>query len=259
MAKKSREKKVSAAFVKLADTLIDGYDIVDLLQNLVEECTDILDTDAGGLMIADAAGELQLIASTSESADLVEVLQLSAGAGPCVDCFVSGKRVTVGDIAASGEQWPAFKAAALGQGYRSVHATPLRLRGIVLGTMNLFSSKVGELNEADISVAQALADVATIGILQARTIHDSGILAEQLQRALQSRILIEQAKGAVAQIASISPDHGFAVLRKYARTNNLTLSAVCEGVLDRTLDIAGVGEDTNLKPVRNSGKAHSAI
>jgi GAF domain-containing protein len=249
MAQLSREQKVSAAFVKVADTLIAGYDIVDLLQTLIEECADILDTDAGGLMLADLAGELQLIASTSESADLVEVLQLSAGAGPCVDCFVTGKPVTVGDIAATGEKWPAFKEAALGQGYRSVHATPLRLRGLVLGTMNLFSSKVGELNEADISVAQALADVATIGILQERTIHDSSILAEQLQRALQSRILIEQAKGAVAQIASISPDKAFAVLRTYARNNNLTLSLVCEGVLDRSLDITVAGATAKLKPV----------
>lgn len=200
-------------------------------------------------MLADPGGELQLIASTSESADLVEVLQLSAGAGPCVDCFVTGKPVTVGDIAATGEKWPAFKEAALGQGYRSVHATPLRLRGLVLGTMNLFSSKVGELNEADISVAQALADVATIGILQERTIHDSSILAEQLQRGLQSRILIEQAKGAVAQIASISPDEAFAVLRTYARNSNLTLSLVCEGVLDRSLDITVAGATAKLKPV----------
>lgn len=237
MEQQTREQRVSAAFVTVADTLIDDYDMVDLLHTLVEVCADILATDAGGLMLADAAGHLQLVASTSESADLMEILQLDAGEGPCVDCFTTGKPVTVGDIDGDGARWPAFREAALGQGFRSVHATPLRLRGTVLGTMNLFSSTVGELNDADIAVAQALADVATIGIIQERSIRDSGILAEQLQRALQSRVLIEQAKGAVSQIASISPEDAFALLRKFARDNNLTLSIVCERVLDRTLEI----------------------
>jgi GAF domain-containing protein len=240
MDQQSREQKVSSAFVTVADTLIDDYDMVDLLHTLVEVCADILDTDAGGLMLSSANGQLQLVASTSESADLVEILQLDAGEGPCVDCFRTGRSVTVGDIAESGSRWPAFREAALGQGFQSVHATPLRLRGTVLGAMNLFSSTVGELNAADIAVAQALADVATIGIIQERSIRDSGILAEQLQRALQSRVLVEQAKGAVSQQASISPEEAFAALRKFARDNNLSLSKVCERVMARTLDISNL-------------------
>lgn len=247
MTRQSREQKIAATFVRMADTLVADYDMVDLLHTLVQDCTEILAVDAGGLMLADSAGQLELIASTSESADLVEILQISAGAGPCVDCYTTGLPVTVGDISNSGDTWPAFQAVALAQGFRSVHATPLRLRGKVLGTMNLFGLTIGELNEADIAVAQALADVATIGILQERNARDSDILAGQLQRALQSRIIIEQAKGAVAQSSSISPDEAFSVLRTYARNNNLTLNAVCEGVLDSSLDIIGDGATAKLK------------
>ncbi|GAB3136025.1 GAF and ANTAR domain-containing protein [Marisediminicola antarctica] len=250
MANQSREQKVSAAFVTVADTLIDDYDTVTLLQTLVEVCADILATDAGGLLLANSEGQLQLVASTSDRADLVEILQLDAGVGPCVDCFTTGKPVTVGDIAGSGSRWPVFREAALGQGFQSVHATPLRLRGTVLGAMNLFSTTVGELNDADIAVAQALADVATIGIIQERIVRDSGIVAEQLQRALHSRVLIEQAKGAVAQTANVSPENAFAVMRKFARDNNLTLSGVCEGVMDRTLEITNSGAATTAKLAR---------
>ncbi|MHB1329861.1 MAG: GAF domain-containing protein, partial [Gemmatimonadales bacterium] len=195
MTETSRERKLSVAFVKLADTLIADYDVVDLLHTLVEECTALVDTDAGGLMIADPSGQLQLVASTSERADFVEIMQLNAGSGPCLDCFATGTAVAVSDIEASGSRWPEFQAAAQQQGFRSVNATPLKLRGQVIGTMNLFSTRVGELSGSDAAVVQALADVATIGILQERLIRESGIVSEQLQRALDSRILIEQAKG----------------------------------------------------------------
>lgn len=247
---KTREQKVTAAFVAVADTLIDSYDMVDLLHTLVGVCADVLDTDAGGLMLGDSTGRMQLVASTSESAELVEVLQINAGSGPCLDCFASGTSVTVGDIAATGERWPDFRDAALSRGFRSVHATPLRLRGTVLGTMNLFSSRLGELNDADIAVSQALADVATIGILRERSIQDSGIVAEQLQRALHSRVLVEQAKGAVAQMTGISPDEAFGILRKYARDHNLSLGAVCGGLLDRTLELSNAGRTPTLKAAR---------
>jgi GAF domain-containing protein len=252
MAPQIREQQVVAAFVRAADTLVVGYDMVDLLHTLVDDCAHILAVDAGGLMLADSTGQLELIASTSESADLVEVMQLNAGEGPCVDCFNTGLPVTVGDIAHSDDKWPAFQKAALSQGFRSVHATPMRLRGTVIGTINLFGRSVGELNAADIAVAQALADIATISILQERSVRDSDMLAAQLQRALQSRILVEQAKGAVAQLTSISPDQAFAVLRTFARNNNLALSVVCQGVIDRTLDIVGLTASTTLTPAGTS-------
>jgi GAF domain-containing protein len=237
MGTTSREARLNAAFVTVADTLTADYDVVDLLHTLVMECTEILDAQAGGLMLADSAGQLQVVASTSERADLVEVMQLAAGAGPCVDCFTSGRAVSVPNIQKSTEDWPAFRAAALEQGFLSVHATPMRLRGEVIGTMNLFGTTVGALTKRDAAVAQALADVATIGILQERIAAQSHVVTEQLQRALDSRVLIEQAKGVLSHSGALSMEDAFALLRAHARNHNLTLRVVAEGVANRTLDL----------------------
>ncbi len=237
MTTETRETRLSAAFVKLADTLVDDFDVVDLLHWLVEECTIILDTQAGGLMLVDPAGMLQLVASTSEEAELVEVFQLAAGNGPCLDCFRTGMPVTVGDIAADGGDWPEFGAEALRLGFRSVHATPLRLRGQTIGTMNLFSQHVGALGTEDIAVAQALADVATIGILQERSIRSANVVSEQLQHALDSRILIEQAKGVVAATTKMSMTDAFITLRSYSRNHNLPLRQVADDVIARRIDV----------------------
>ena len=233
----SREEKLTLAFVKVADTLIADFDVIDLLHTLLLECTDILDVQAGGLMLADGSGDLQLMASTSESADFVEIMQLNAGSGPCVDCFASGEPVSVADIEQSGARWPEFRAAALQRGFSSVYAVPMRLRGRILGTMNLFGTSIGKLSDRDAAVAQALADVATIGILQERGIRETSVVADQLQRALGSRILVEQAKGVLSATTPLSLEEAFGAMREYARTHNLTLRAVAEGITGRTLDI----------------------
>ena len=221
----SREQQITAAFVRVADTLTADYDIIDLMHSLLEVCTSVLDVTAGGLLLADEGGEL------------VEVMQLGAGAGPCVDCFRAGRAVAVSDIELSGGQWPEFQKAALGQGFRSVYATPMKLRGQVLGAMNLFGTRAGELNAPDAAVAQALADVATIGILQERSIRETGIVTEQLQRALETRIIIEQAKGVLSVTGRLTMDEAFVALRRYARDRNLTLRVVAEGVTNRTIDV----------------------
>ena len=233
----TRERKLSAAFVKLADTLVTEFDVVDLLHWLVEQCTEILDTQAGGLMLADPTGQLQLVASTSEEAELVEIFQLAAGEGPCLDCFRTGTPVTVGNVEADGGSWPTFSAEALKFGFRSIHATPLRLRGQVIGTMNLFSHHTGALVSEDIAVAQALADVATIGILQERHIRNANVIAEQLQRALDSRILIEQAKGVLASTMSTTMNDAFEIMRAYARDHNLPLRQIADDVVARRINL----------------------
>lgn len=236
MSALSRERRVADAFVAVADTLIADFDIIDLLHTLVNECVDLLDVDAGGLLLADESGELQLVASTSEEAEFVEVIQLSAGAGPCVDSFRQGRAVMVADMEKDGDRWPGFQAAALDQGFHAVFATPMRLRGHVLGAMNLFSKGVGGPTEQDALVAQALADIATIGILQERSIRETHILNEQLQRALESRVLIEQAKGVLAAVGSLDMNQAFAALREYARSNRMTLRDVAQQVANRSLD-----------------------
>jgi GAF domain-containing protein len=237
MDETSREARVNMAFVAVADTLTSDFDVVDLLHTLVEKCTEILNTDAGGLMLVGDDGTLQLMTSTSEAADFVEVMQIDASSGPCIDCFTTGTAVSVPDIENEGHRWPAFQAAAAEQGFRSAHATPLKLRGQVIGTMNLFSTKPTALSERDAALGQALADVATIGILQERLIHEGNVVAEQLHAALDSRILIEQAKGMIAESLSIDMDDAFTVLRGHARNNNLTIRSVAEQISNRAINI----------------------
>lgn len=248
MSEASRETRLSAAFVRLADTVIAEYDMVDLLHTLLDDCVEILVVAAGGLMIANADGHLELLASTSEKADLVEVMQLAAGAGPCIECFTTGVSVSIPDIGDVTKRWPEFGAEALKQGFRSMLAVPLKLRGQILGTMNLFASAVRAINERDAAIAQALADVATIGILQEKAIRETGIVAEQLQRALDSRILIEQAKGVISELGSMDMDEAFKTLRGYARDHNLTLRLVAQKVVDRSLDILTKQDSSRLNP-----------
>ncbi|MHA7279891.1 GAF and ANTAR domain-containing protein [Arthrobacter sp. MDT2-2] len=233
----TRAARVSAAFVRIADTLVDEYDVLDLLHTLVDECVDLLDATAAGLMLAGPDGVLQVLASTSEESHLVEVLQQELGAGPCVECYVTGVPVTIRDIAGTGDRWPEFKDAAAAQGYQSVHAFPMRVRGRTIGAMNLFRVDRGELSDEDVAIGQALADVSTISILQERTIQESAVVNDQLQRALNSRILIEQAKGMISHISTVDTNEAFERLRAHARAHNTSLRATAEAVLNRTLSL----------------------
>lgn len=221
--------------MRLADALVGDYDVVDLMHTLVEESVRLLDATAAGLLLADATGELQVLASTSEESHLVEVLQQEAGAGPCVDAYITGRVVTISDIRADGGRYPDFQAAALSQGFNSVHAIPMRLRPRTIGALNLFRTAVGELTAEDAAIGQALADVATIGILQERAVRENAVVNEQLQRALNSRVLIEQAKGVIAQSSNVDMNEAFIRLRVYARAHEDTLHVTAEKVINRTL------------------------
>ncbi|MHA7304934.1 ANTAR domain-containing protein [Arthrobacter sp. TMN-49] len=237
MAILSRARRVSAAFVKIADTLVADYDVVDLLHTLVDESVALLDATAAGLLLVDPGGDLQVMASTSEKSQLVEVLQLEAGVGPCVDCFRTGAVVAIHDIAADGAAWPLFQSAALAQGFVSLHAVPMKLRGNTIGSMNLFRNVAGPLSDEDAALAQAFADVATISLLQERALRESAVVNEQLQRALNSRIVIEQAKGVIAHTANVSIDEAFILLRSYARSHSQPLSEASRNVVERAITI----------------------
>jgi GAF domain-containing protein len=245
MDERSRERRINTAFVTVADTLTTDFDLVDLLHALVEQCTEILDTDAGGLMLVNSFGQLQLMTSTSEGADFVEMMQLNAGSGPCIDCFSTGVAISVPNIQSSGGKWPAFQKAAMQHGFHSAHATPMRLRGQIIGTMNLFSSKRGALNERDAAVAQALTDIATIGLLHDRILREGANLAEQLHRTHDSRVFIEQAKGMIAHSRSITMDDAFTAMRSHARNNKLTIRALAEGISARTVSVQSIIPDTS--------------
>ena len=233
----SREKKIVSTFVTLADSLVVGFDVVELLQTLVDTCTDVLDVAAAGLMLADVDGNLGVVASTSEAGQLVNLIQLSSGSGPCVDSYQSGLVVSVPEISELSARWPQFSASARDQGFHAVHAVPLRLRGDVIGTLNLFSAQSGALGDEDSSLAQGLADVATIAILQERALREHSVAREQLQGALISRVVIEQAKGVISQLRDVDMDEAFALLRQYARSNRLQIRDVSEQVVARTLTL----------------------
>ena len=226
-----REARLAQHFVALADTLVDDYDVVELLERLAHTCVDLLDATAAGVLLTDQRGGLQLVASSSEETRLLELFQLQAEEGPCLDCISTGASITVDDLPSAGGRWPRFTAAAALVGYHSVHAMPLRLRDEVIGGLNLFRGEVPPLTPADREIAQALADVATIGVLQQRSMHRSSLLAEQLQHALDSRVVIEQAKGVLAEHGQVPMDIAYGVLRSYARNKNLKLSSVAEDIV----------------------------
>ena len=237
MVTKTREGQLVETFVTLADTLVADYDIVDLLHTLVEKCAALLDASAAGIILSAGDGELEVVASTNERSRLVEILQLRAGSGPCVESFTTGHAVSIPDIAVLGDKWPRFQSGAVEQGFASMHAVPLRLRDTTIGSLNLFWDRIGGLGDVDTLAVQALADVATIGILQERTIRESDVVRQQLQHALNSRVMIEQAKGVVAYVNDVHMGDAFTLIRDYARGNGLALAEVAEQIVNRSLKI----------------------
>lgn len=248
----NREERLVSAFSSLAQVLTDDYDIVGLLDSLVNEGVGLLGSQAGALLLKDSTGRLHMTAATDERASFVEMMQMESGTGPCVTCATTGEPVSVPDIADVDDSWSEFREAALAQGFHSVHATPLRLRGRVVGSMNLFRSNVGAFNERDTVALQALTDIAAIGIMQQHRLEESTRVADQLQSALDSRVLIEQAKGVLAHAASIDVDDAFRMLRDHARRHRIGLRAVAQDVVLRGMaaldepEMSGAGSETRI-------------
>lgn len=241
---RSRESRLSDAFVGLADSLVSGYDVVDLLHCLIDHCLELFDGFAAGLVLRDPAGALEVMASSTERTELLELFQLRQGDGPCIECYRAGQVVQVEDLAAEPVAWPRFAEQAREQGFRSVHAVPMRLRAQTIGAMNLFSPRPGLLSDRDLRVVQALTDVATIAILQERALRQSQIVSEQLQGALNSRVIIEQAKGVLSHQGGIDMDTAFNLMRGYARRRNEHLSDVARAVATGHLNFTMLGSST---------------
>jgi GAF domain-containing protein len=233
--RQDREKSLAAAFVGLADTLVDDYDVIDLMHRLTTHCVELLPADAAGLLLADRRGALHVVSSSTEHARVVELFQLETDEGPCLDCFRSSGSVTVPDLRDAATRWPRFVPRAEAEGFRSVHAVPLRLRNQTIGALNLFGARPGALPPADLRLSQALADVATIGLLQERAIRDRDVLAKQLQGALGSRVIIEQAKGVLAERGGLDMPEAFEALRTHARKTNRRLSDLARDVVNRKI------------------------
>ena len=231
-----KEALLVRTLVEVADSLVDDFDVVALLSLLADRCVEVLEVAAAGVMLVAPDGNLRVVASSSETVRMVELFELQADEGPCLDCYRTGAAVLLDtDLAAVGGPWPRFAAVAAKAGFRSAHALPMRLRGATIGALNLFGSASGGLPAADVAAGQALADVATIAILQQRMVSESRILIDQLNTALSSRVLIEQAKGVLAERAGLSLESAFDTMRRHARNHNLRLADVARGVVDRSI------------------------
>jgi GAF domain-containing protein len=235
----TRQRLVSV-FLGLADTLVADFDVIDFLDTLTRTSVEVLGVDAAGLMLADQRGHLQVVAASTEELRLLELLELQNDQGPCLDCYREGQPVVNVPPDEARKRWPVFHSAVEAQRFRSVHAVPLRLRSEVIGAINLFVVSPEPLTGDDIALGQGLADMATIGLLQERAVHEHVILAEQLQGALNSRVLIEQAKGMLAERHGLDPADAFTLMRTYARRSGSPLLAIAQRVVEGDAHPAGL-------------------
>ncbi|WP_436499887.1 GAF and ANTAR domain-containing protein [Actinokineospora sp. HUAS TT18] len=236
-----REHQVARTFVELADTLVDEFDLTDFLHMLVDHCVDLLDVTAAGVMLSDGRGNVRMAAASSERSELLALFAADTGDGPCIDCVSTGRPVTSSNLAADAARWPRFAGAAEACGFASATALPMRLRREVIGALALLDTEVDGVNAVSTRLGQALADVATIGILQQRAVRHAELVTEQLQSALNSRVIIEQAKGVLSERSGLlSIEQAFGAMRAYARAHSQRLSELAKQVVDGTADIPGI-------------------
>ncbi len=235
-----RQELLTRTFVDVADTLVADFDIVEFLTRLTARCVELFDMSAAGLLLADPQGSVRVAASSDEQMELLELFELQHAEGPCLDSYRTGLAVACDDLERDGTRWPRFTPEARSCGFASVYALPMRLRNDVIGSLNLLRADTHGLDAQDLVAAQALADVATIGILQHRAAEEHQLLAEQLQYALTSRVLVEQAKGVLAEHARMEMDAAFDALRRYSRNHNRRLVDVARAVVERTLPAATI-------------------
>lgn len=219
-------EQLAYVFVEVADTLVDDFDLIEFMQMVTVRTAELFNVSAAGLLLADDGGRLHLMAASDERTETLELFQLQAQEGPCQDCFTSGARVSETDLTTAADRWPRFAPHAIAAGFGAVHAFPMRLRGEVIGALNLFSNKPGSMQVLERGLVQALADVATVALLQERAIRRGEVLTEQLHGALNSRIAIEQAKGALSQIHDCGTDEAFDLMRAYARAHGQRLTEI---------------------------------
>jgi GAF domain-containing protein len=230
MTEAPRETRVLDAVVSIVDSLLDDFDVVDLLTGLTERCAELLDIEAAGFLLADPLNQLRLLAATSEQTRELELFQLQASEGPCVDCYATGQPVSVADVQEALPRWPQFVPAAVEAGFASVHAIPMRAAGIVLGALGLFGTRRGELNEADLLVGQTLTHIACVAILREHAPTPSTVVPH-LRSALTGRVIVEQAKGLLHELMDVPVEDAFTLLRAYARASGEHLTEVARRLM----------------------------
>ncbi len=246
----AREDDIVASFVSMAGSLAQGHDVNELLTQLAADCARMLDVSAVGLLLADPRGVLHVVAASSERVADLEAFQVQREQGPCHTCYLDGQPVNVPDLAAAAARWPEFAPVAAKAGVASVHAVPMRLRDSVVGALNLFGATPGSLNDADLRLAQALADVATVALIQDRAATDRNLVNEQLQNALDSRVILEQAKGVLAYSGDLDMPSAYAALRTYARDHNIKLTELARALVNRAVPATLVVDHARTRRVR---------
>ena len=246
---------LSATFVELTDTMVADFDVIDFLHVLTDRSVQLLDVSAAGLLLADPGGELRVVAASSEAARLLELFQIQNDQGPCLDCFRTGQPIAAEDLTAAGQRWPRFAPAAQQAGFAAVQALPMRLRDQVIGALNLFRVAPGPFDPVGMRIGQAMADVATISLLQERNMRHSDTLNEQLQTALNSRVVIEQAKGKLAERLGIDATEAFSILRSCARNRNRRLADLAQAFIDGTEPLSGQTPTGSRQPAAAQAQA----
>jgi transcriptional regulator with GAF, ATPase, and Fis domain len=249
-------ERLADVFVEVADTLVDEYDAIEFLQMVTDHIADLIGASDVGLLLADQRDRLQFMVASSESVKALELFQVQNQEGPCLDAFQSGRPVVNADLAEANDRWPLFAPRAASAGFLSVHAIPMRLRSEVIGAINVFGTEVGRLGAADVKIVQALADVATIGLLQERAVGRAESLSEQLQSVLNSRFVVEQAKGAISQFGNISIEEAFKVLRSHARRSRRRLSELAQAVVTDPATMAELFDQTQRAPRVETERNH---
>jgi GAF domain-containing protein len=240
------EQALNRAFADLADSLVSQFDLVDVLHRLVTRVTELLSADAASILLRDAQGDVQVVASP-EATRTLEIGQLQCGQGPGLDCLRTGRAVSVPDLDAGSARWELFVPMARDCGLAAVHALPMRAREQVIGAMSLYTVDVGELPEGDLHAAQALVDVATIGILQDRARQDHELILQQTQGSMHGQFIVEQAKGMLAA-SGVSMEDAYDLLRHFARYRESRLLEVAADLTSGRIDPAVIIADGSLSP-----------
>jgi transcriptional regulator with GAF, ATPase, and Fis domain len=250
-----RQALTATTFVEIVDTLVDNFDVIDVLTHLTSRCVDLLQAAAAGILLADADGQLRVVGASTDQVGLLELFQIQNDEGPCLDSYRTGAIVFDASLDTD-SVWPRFAEESVRSGYPSVCAVPLRLKNLTLGCLNLFMAEPVALTDADMLLSRALADVASIAIVQDQATREAAIRQGHLQHALTSRISIEQAKGMIAERAGVDMDEAFTMLRLFARSNNRLLTEVAESIVAGTLGIESLFDRRHPSPGASKTTTH---
>lgn len=242
-----------ATLIELADTTTTGFDLVSMADRLVGACVEVLGVTAAGIMLADQRKSLRVFASTNEETRMLELLELQNNDGPCLEAFNTGTQIAGVDLSRFTDRWPHFTRAASAAGINTAYAVPMRLRDQTIGALNLFEAGTEPLSAHGMNVARVLADMAAIGIINHWSIRQQEVLAQQLQSALNSRVIIEQAKGVLAERQGLSMGEAFDYLRATARASRRPIAEVAAETVDQrglpqVVDLAPSMESSSIPP-----------